>query len=224
MHPFQAHRQSKVERSRVGSLTKGYAAGGAVSSAAVGGAPSKKAIAQRDGQAVGGDPTRQRLDRPLQGRARGGRTGKHKGTHVNVIVAPQGGANAPTPGVAAPPPMAGAGPMPAPPPRPPVPMPPPGAVPPPGIRHSGGRAYARGGAVKPGPAWNQGLKSGTQVQHTSNKQDGPNIGRKKPVTYKTGGAVEHPVKGGMAPNLHAGSGGGQARLIKAHAKHGGYRI
>lgn len=86
--------------------------------------------------------------------------------------------------------------------------------PPPGMRKSGGRAYASGGSVKPGPTWKEGLKNGTQVQHSDGKSDGKNIGRPKPITYATGGPVEHPVKGGMAPKLAGGAGGGEARLEK----------
>jgi len=74
---------------------------------------------------------------------------------------------------------------------------------------------ARGGAVKHGPAFDEGRRNGTQVQHSGNKQDGKDIGRGKPVTYATGGPVEHPVHGGMAPDLHAGAGGGLGRLRKA---------
>ncbi len=109
-------------------------------------------------------------------RARGGRT-KHKGsTHVNVIVAPQGGA----PGAAAggPPPMPIGGPG-GPPPSPPVMAPPhppmlppgamgapggpaPGPMPPaggmPGLRAGGGRSYAKGGAVVDAELKGEGLK------------------------------------------------------------------
>jgi hypothetical protein len=100
-------------------------------------------------------------------RARGGRTKKHGSTHVNVIVAPQGGGAGPAgiaPGLARPPvvpvapglpPAAGMG-APAMPPRPPMAMPPggmppmggpPGAVPP-GIvppRKRGGRVHREDG-------------------------------------------------------------------------------
>ena len=88
-------------------------------------------------------------------------------------------------------------------------MPPPGMPP----RRSGGRAYASGGAVKDGPAWKEGLRSGTQVQHSPGKMDGKDIGRGKPITYKTGGKVEAP-QGVSAPHLPGGSGGGEARLAK----------
>lgn len=93
-------------------------------------------------------------DQAMTSRARGGRT-KHKGaTHVNVMVAPQGG-GAPTPppvlpigpppGAAMPPPRppmmppgaGGPGPLAGPVPPPPPGMPPPGLVPP----------HARGGSV-----------------------------------------------------------------------------
>lgn len=91
-----------------------------------------------------------------------------------------------------------------------------GGAPMPGMppRKAGGRAYATGGGVKSGPTWDSSRNAGTQVQHSDGKNDGANIGRKKPVTYKTGGAVEHPVHGGMAPRLPGGAGGGEARLAK----------
>lgn len=218
-HPFAAHRQHDVERSRVAHITKGYASGGGVlpeSNAKIG----KKAVKQRDAQAVEGGSAKERMDRP--GRARGGRSPKHKGNNVNVIVAPQGGAHpmmppgAPPPGVAA-----------GPPPMPPRPMmappgaPPPGAMPPPGMappgmppRSAGGRAYAKGGAVTTGPAWKEGLKSGTQVQNTpSGKNDQSSVGRKRVVTYATGGRITS-ENGPMGPKFDGGAGGGRARIQK----------
>lgn len=160
----------------------------------------------------------------VEGRARGGRAPKHKGNNVNVIIAPQGGAHpmmppgAPPPGVAA-----------GPPPMPPRPMagPPPGAMPPPGMagpggpmppgmppRSAGGRAYATGGAVKPGPAWKGGLKSGTQMQNTpSGKNDMKDVGRGKPMTYATGGRITS-ENGPMGPKFDGGAGGGKARIQK----------
>ena len=112
-------------------------------------------------------------------------------------------------------------------------MPPGVPMPPPGIRRSGGRTYARGGAVS-GPAWVEGNRAGTQVQHTDGKMDGPNIGRGKPITYKKGGRVARKTGGriyapeaahtAMAPHLPGGAGGGLARLRKAHVKHGDKRI
>ena len=165
-------------------------------------------------------------DRVMRNLAKGGRV-RHGKTNVNVIV---GHGAPPMPGPAA---GVGAGPpMMAPPPRPPMPppmagpppggMPPPGAgpMPPPGMmppRKTGGRVVKRasGGAVS-GPAWKEGLRSGTQVQHSDGKNDGKNLGRGKPITYKTGGAVESP-KGHAGPHpvhLPSGSGGGKARLFK----------
>ena len=91
---------------------------------------------------------------------------------------------------------------------------PPGG-PPPGIRSSGGRAYAKGGAVKSGPAWDEGRKAGTQVQNNpSGKNDQKDVGRGKPVTYKTGGAVFSAAKGQMGPKFDGGAGGATARLEK----------
>lgn len=214
-HPHADIRQSKVERSRVASITKGYATGGAVTAAPVAAKPGAKAAKPKF--AVGGAVSPSRQDRP--NRARGGRT-KSKGTNVNVIIGSPASA-APPPGVA--------GPMPAPPPMPPRPMmaPPPGpggppmagpGGPPPGmpIRSSGGRAYASGGAVKPGAAFEEGKRLGTKVQHSPNKMDGKDIGRGRVITYKTGGAVFAKPTGQHGPKYDGGGGGGKARLEKAH--------
>jgi hypothetical protein len=201
-HPFNEHRAHKVERNRVATLTKGYAAGGAVQgfakggSVQAGGPATTKAVGMRDAQAVGGMPAKQRMDRPSPtSRARGGRTKGKGATHVNVIVGHGGGGPQlpgpmmpPRPPVMGPPPVAPAG-------GPPV-MPP-GAAPPGvgglpmGPRRYGGRVgYAKGGSIKSGPAWSGGLASGTPVQHTPNKWDGSNIGRDKPITYSHGGTVK----------------------------------
>ena len=53
------------------------------------------------------------------------------------------------------------------------------------------RDYAKGGKVKSGngPAWAEGLKNGTQVQHTDGKDDQDGLGRGKPITYAKGGGV-----------------------------------
>ena len=116
------------------------------------------------------------------------------------------------PGAAGPPPMM--------PPRPGMPP----MMPPRGI---GGRTYAKGGkveadeggkrktAVKDGPAWKTGIRAGTQPHpHSPGKNDQKDIRNWPPVTYATGGPVEHPVKGAMAP--FPGSGGGLGRLRKEH--------
>jgi hypothetical protein len=148
-HPFSNVRQNRVEHSRVASITKGYASGGAVAAApSSAGVASKKATKATTLRASGGS-VKARADRPQ--RAKGGRVNS-KPVNVNVIVAPQGGKGDDA-GVAGLPPM-----PPGPPPGaggPPM-MPPPGAGgPPPGgppmpppIRSSGGRAYKSGGRVK----------------------------------------------------------------------------
>ncbi len=164
-------------------------------------------------------------------------------TTVNVMVPHAGGGAPPMmpPGGAMPPPrppvpaapmMGGAPQLPPSGGMPPPGMPPGAAGPPPGmmrpgmpIRSPGGRTYAKGGgvgeeggkpktAVKDGPAWNTGLRAGTHVQHGPGKNDQKDIRNTKPITYATGGPVEHPLKGGMAP--FPGSGGGLGRLRKEH--------
>jgi hypothetical protein len=99
---------------------------------------------KRGGKVEGSEP-RHRMDRPH--RAHGGKVAK-KGTTVNVVIAPQGGA--PAGGPPMPPPGAPI----ATPPRPPMaaPMPPPGGMPPPGAappmmpRKDGGRVHMTAGA------------------------------------------------------------------------------
>jgi hypothetical protein len=115
---------------------------------------------------------------------------------VNVMVAPHHGAPAlggaaplsPAPSGAALPP-----PPPAMPPGMPPGMPPPGlgARPPmlpPGMPPPGMPMRARGGAVKDGPAYQEG-KSHRPVDHAPGKQDTPDIGRGKVITYAKGGRV-----------------------------------
>lgn len=187
-----------------------------------------------------GKHAKHRADKVVR-RAKGGHVkGKgHKGgkTNVNVIVAPGGNKPPmPMPGAGMAPPMAA-----APPPMPPKPpmMPPPptaGMGPPPAAglggmppRSHGGRAYKKGGAVsssekgygKKSLADSKGVTGighRTPIQHSGNKSDTQNIGRGKPITYATGGAIEANGHAGkqMAPHLPAGSGGGKARIAKAH--------
>lgn len=215
-HPYASVRQSKVEHSRASGIAKGHASGGAVT-AGVGAksAPASRAAAKPK-FAVGGAVSTPRLDRPS--RASGGAVrGKKGNTTVNVIVAPQGGKDAPDmPPM--PPPMP---PRPAMPPMPPGPPPGAGGMPPmpmggAPIRSAGGRAYASGGAVKPGPAYEEGKREGTQVSHAPGKNDLAEMNRGRVITYKTGGAVEAPRgRKGMAPKLPGGGRGGLARLAKA---------
>ena len=91
-HPYQNVRQSKVERSRVGSMTKGYAFGGAVLDDAVP-RQSTSGQAMATGGSVSGNAPKARLDRP--GRANGGRA--NKPVNVNVIVSPQAASPSPNP-------------------------------------------------------------------------------------------------------------------------------
>lgn len=145
-----------------------------------------KRMVKPDALRVDGAKPKARQDKPQ--RAKGGRVGK---TTVNVIVAgkdkmpgvPDAPMMPPMPAPATAPPLP---PMP-----PPMPMPRGGPPPIPGLgpRASGGRAYAKGGAVKPGPAWVEGLKEGTKVSHAPGKNDLKDIGRGKPITYASGGKV-----------------------------------
>lgn len=185
-------RGNKIEKSRVSHITRNYAAGGAVHDAGTG---STKIVSHAPKPAqlmMSGGVAKARADRP--GRARGGRAPKAKGNTVNVIIAPQGATSSPPAGVGGPPPGIPAPRAPMPPSAGPpggMPMPPPGVAPPGmGLRANGGRAYAKGGAVKPGRAFLEGKNEGTKVQHMPGKNDLKDIGRGKPITYKTGGLVK----------------------------------
>ena len=83
-------------------------------------------------------------------------------------------------------------------------------------RRSGGAAYAKGGAVKDGPTWKEGIRSGTPMQNNpAGKNDQADVGRKRVVTYRTGGAVEH--KAGSKPTTPHLPGGAADREIRMHA-------
>lgn len=83
-----------------------------------------------------------------------------------------------------------------------------------------GGQYAKGGKVNAGA--NETGKTGVgfrlPVQHSGNKDDTQNIGRKKPMTYATGGPIYSDGMAGedMGPKLPAGSRSGLARIAKAH--------
>lgn len=225
-HPMNAHRAHKVEKERVHHIAH-RASGGGVHADEKADMAMLKRVVKKTAMKVHGEKPHHRADRAH--RAHGGKVKGKKGqTNVNVIIAPQGGhqaglAGAGMPPMAAAPPPAAAMPHPM--------MPPPGAggppgmppgMPPPGMHKRGGRAYATGGGVKSGAAWEEGKKAGTKVQHnesgkTANQKDQPGqLHRGKVITYATGGAIEHPAKGGMAPKLEGGAGGGEARLEKPH--------
>ena len=222
-HPHAARRQTKVEHQRVAHITKGYASGGAVNDATELHPDEKadiklvKKTVKKSALKMAGGAVKHRADK----RARGGKV-KHKGATINILNAPghaMGGA--PMAGMTPPgPPMA----PPAMPPRPP--MPPPAGAMPPGMppgggapmpmppRKHGGKTYARGGAVKDGPAWKEGLRAGTQVKNTPGKNDLGDLYRGRQITYKTGGKVEAPEGVAPATKLPGGAGGGKGRLAK----------
>lgn len=232
-HPHHEHKAHRVEKRRVAHLTKHYAAGGAVHEDEAADKKLIKRTVKKTALKVEGHEPKHRADRPH--RARGGKVKGKKGTTVNIINSPghaMGGAPGmmpgaglgmpPRPPMAAVPPAGAPAGAPAMPPggmpagappvaaRPPI-MPPQGMMPP---RNKGGRAYAKGGAVKDGPAWKEGVHNGTQPQNSPGKNDTKDIGRGRVVTFWAGGKVESPKGVAKATKLPGGSGGGEARLAK----------
>lgn len=105
-----------------------------------------------------------------------------------------------------------------------------------GMQGPGGMMFAKGGAVKSGNTWKEGIKDGTQVQHndsgkTADQKDGvPSRKGMRVVTFWAGGAVKRKTGGPvfsngkagahMAPKLPSGSGGGEGRLAKRKLAYG----
>lgn len=148
-----------------------------------------------------------KMDRMTSGYKSGGGVRPKSGkTTVNIVVgaggqqppAPAMPIGGPPPGAAAAPPM---------PPRPPMapPMMPPGG--PPMMPPGGGMPMRKaGGRIKDGPAWAEGIRSGTKVSHTPGRNDIDHLATKPPITAKTGGRI--------APKMTAGSESGPGRLQK----------
>ncbi len=218
-HPVgNEHRSDKVQKDRVGKITKGYASGGGVRDDGMP-MPRAKGGQVKTPERMSGGSVKARADKVS--RAKGGRVRGSKGhkTNVNVIVAPSGGNKPPMAGVGMPPPPIGAAPPmpPKPPMMPPAPggmgtVPGAGGMPPPPIRADGGRAFKKGGAVKmsgekkhgkkdkpfkmraSGGAVSDSSQGGTQVQHSGNKSDGQNIGRGPVITRASGGPISTPKR------------------------------
>lgn len=221
-----APRDHKVQKSRVAQITKNcYAVGGAVNCGTAPLHDPNKPVAPkvRATAAVEGSVAKRRADKPH--RAAGGKVGKS--TTVNVVV----NAKPEEPPMAMMPPPAPPMPPPAPPPGPP--MPPPGGPmggPPPGMGPPGLPPMRKaGGRVKSGPAWDDGLRNGTKVQHSPGKNDTDDMKRPgmKPgkrtevVTYASGGKVFSDGSAGkqMGPDMTGGAGGAKGRLeLSARAK------
>lgn len=201
-HPMNHVRQSKVERSRVGHITKGYAKGGAVHGDEAQDRKLFKKMMKSEMHAEG-EKSKHRADRPR--RAKGGKVKKNAKTIVNVITGHPGNGLPPPPPMAPPGPPMGIAPAAAmPPPRPPMgPQPAvgPGGPPPMPLRAKGGRV-TKGTAV-----FEEGQKAGTPVQHDRGKNDLDQLGRGKPITYAKGGSVSKKGRGdggdaGLPDRLH----------------------
>ena len=86
------------------------------------------------------------------------------------------------------------------------------------VRARGGRASENGGMNGADKQGRTGIGFRLPVQHSGNKDDTQNIGRKKPITYATGGPVYADGREGrgMGPDMDgAGARGGKARILKA---------
>ena len=90
---------------------------------------------------------------------------------------------------------------------------------------------ARGGGVKSGPAWEEGKKSGTQVQHSDglgHTNTAANLERGRPVTFMSGGRVRSFYAGGKVgkmgggPDLPGGAVTGETRIAQAGRAKRGY--
>lgn len=133
------------------------------------------------------------------GRVKGG--GKKAATHINIMVAPQAQDQMAKPPMPMPPPMP---PMGAPPPAMSAPVPPPKPMPAPMPAGAMGMpaANAMPMRAKGGRVYDEGVRNGTQVQHSDGKNDGKWISTKPPITKARGGKV----------TMKAGAGSGLGRL------------
>lgn len=177
-----------------GEPRQSFATGGAVKGYANGGNP-----ALSEGMSASGSPAKPSLARATRKAGKGKSKDSKKGTHVNVIVAPQPPANAPPPGPPLPPlgPMDGGGPPPMGP-----PMMPPGGTPPgpPMMRASGGSVSE---------------KKITKAVHAHDKQMHGGKGLTK-LKLRKGGDVCRADGGSVhgLKNSQGGAGGAAGRLAK----------
>lgn len=208
-HPYAAHRQGKLEHDRVAKIAGAKPSAAMKDEAGLGSIKRgiQSAKVDRMTTAKLGTGAVKRLDKF----ARGGKV-KSKGTNVNIIIGAQD---------KPPMPLAGASPLPMPPvppgPAVPSPMAGPGPGLPPMMPHArGGRAYAKGGAVKHERGLSkvklEGMRNGTQVDHREGKADLGDIRTTKPITYARGGAVPKWLDGG------AGSGVGRLEKAEEYGK------
>lgn len=233
-HPYASHRQSIVEKGRVGKIAHGYATGGAAKHPDE--AEDRKLVnrmlTEKGLGAVGGAKPKARMDK----RARGGAVKGGKGTtNVNIVIAQKPDQDGAKP-VPVPVPVPPPGPMAGPPPGAGMP---PGAIPPgmagPGGPPPGMPMRKAGGRVAKG-TFDSSVKAGTQVTHSPGTI--PDAPRGKPITFRSGGKVTHGKKaeremesmehearratgGGVVgtmrggPKMRAGSESGEGRMEKA---------
>lgn len=268
-HRAHLHEKSRVSHVTKGYATGGAVHGDEAEDKKLVHKMVKPGALKKRGGKIEGKSAHARLDRGTIKRARGGKVkGKGTTVNVIVAGKDGAGAPPPGPGIgaaAAPPPMPPRPPMPPPgaggPPGMPPGMPPPGG--PPMMRAKGGRIpkaghnprggelehqnktasalprRARGGRIKSGPAWEEGLRNGTKVQSSSDKgTETANAtrmrGERTKYNFKTGGKVkgvsvdEKPpfhgaVEAGFGsakrnpfPKMTAGSKSGEGRMEKLH--------
>jgi len=257
-HPYQQHKQHLVEKSRVAERTKACRArGGRVHEDEAEDKVLIKKMIKKQVGAPEGKKAKRRADRVMRahGGKVGRKKGSHVVVNVNAGGKEPMPVPMPPPAMAGPPPGPPPGPVAGlggPPPPGMPPGGPPGMMPP---RARGGKvkgtedfrhsiaatlpgkknvpmpsihARARGGKVKSGPAWMEGVRAGTQPQHsdglaTTNTR--ANLDRGRPISFRSGGVVksfrayggrtEADGKMGGGPKLPGGVVAAETRLAQA---------
>lgn len=202
-HPYRNEARDSG-KARVAHITKGYARGGKVEHSDE--AQDKKLIKKMIAESEASDEGKKSNKFARGGKVKGLGKGLGK-TNVNVIVAnkPKSSpeADVPAPGADMPPP-----PVPVPVPTakpvmavPPVPLPGGGAGP------MSMPMRKRGGSVK-----EEGIRNGTQISHSTGKNDLDDIRTKPPITRKNGGSL------GMTAGAESGEGRLQKTEIQKKAR------
>lgn len=205
-HPHEEHKTTHLKR--VGRMLKGYkrAHGGAVHADEAQDRKLVRKMLKAHDAKMHGEHPKKRADKFARGgRAKGGKT------HINVNVMPQNPMQPqriPVPVPAQSPPIPpGAGAM------PPGLAVPPGGAPPslarppmPGMMPPGMPMRKRGGRIADGPAWAEGNRNGTKVQHLPGKDLSDNLKKPYPITRASGGRAEFGEKIKTAAMVRRSSG------------------